>query len=268
MRQNKGGDKNTLLLFMLAISTMAHAAVLLVNSYTPPIAVVQEGDSPPVRIVIQSAPESDLSKRSPQTTKKNVYTEQHLDLPEMLTNRRFMANVVTDETGVTGDQAPDATVPQTHYSPSSVKPHHIAAAKRKIDKRVQKQSHPLEREQQNGELAAAGSGKHPTGTESSIAGGEAMERYLQTIRNKIEKNKNYPMRARTLRLQGGAMVAFLVHADGQIEGLDIRQSSGHGVLDRAALQAVTRAAPFPPHPSIVQQSVLPLEVVLSFRLER
>lgn len=268
MRQNWRREKNTLLLCTLAISTVVHSTVLLVSSYRQPIVVVQDGDSSPVGIEIQSAPESDLRERSLQTAEKKVFPEQQVDLPEMLTAQHFLEEAVKNETTVTGDEVAGESAPQKTYSPSSGKSHFIAAAKRKIDKRSDKRDNLSKREEHNGEPAAAGLGKQATGTESATADGQVMEMYLKTIRDKIEENKHYPGRARSLRLQGGAMVAFLVLADGQIEGLDIRESSGQGVLDRAALQAVQRAAPFPPHPSIFKQSVLPLEVMLSFRLKK
>ncbi|UXN74943.1 energy transducer TonB [Devosia sp. A8/3-2] len=48
---------------------------------------------------------------------------------------------------------------------------------------------------------------------------------------------------------GTAVVRFTVSAGGGLAGVSPVRSSGNPVLDRAAVDAVTRAAPFPPPPS-------------------
>jgi TonB family protein len=40
-------------------------------------------------------------------------------------------------------------------------------------------------------------------------------------------------------------VAFILQADGSVNGIAIRESSGHPVLDEEAASAIRRAVPFP-----------------------
>lgn len=47
------------------------------------------------------------------------------------------------------------------------------------------------------------------------------------------------------RLEGVAHVRFAITADGRPRELALAGSSGHGILDRAALAAVEAAAPLP-----------------------
>ena len=77
------------------------------------------------------------------------------------------------------------------------------------------------------------------------------------IRERILQRLNYPAVARRNGWEGETRVAFLIRADGQIENLRIEQSSGRPLLDRQALAAVERAAPFPP-PPLAAELVLPV----------
>jgi protein TonB len=57
------------------------------------------------------------------------------------------------------------------------------------------------------------------------------------------------------------LLAFTLDADGSLLDLQVRQSSGHDVLDQAAADAIRRAAPFDP-PGVPVRVVIPV----SFRL--
>jgi protein TonB len=60
--------------------------------------------------------------------------------------------------------------------------------------------------------------------------------------------RNRPAASTAASAQGVVVVAFSVTASGGASGVHIARSSGHGVLDQAALSAVRRAAPFPAPP--------------------
>ena len=55
----------------------------------------------------------------------------------------------------------------------------------------------------------------------------------------------YPPLARLRRLEGVALVRFAIAADGRPQELAVSGSTGHAILDRAALAAVEAAAPLP-----------------------
>lgn len=75
---------------------------------------------------------------------------------------------------------------------------------------------------------------------------------LAQIRQQIEEAKHYPLLARRRGVEGTAAVSFKINADGSVSGLKLRQSSGTSLLDQAALQTITRAAPFPAYPDPIQ----------------
>lgn len=61
-------------------------------------------------------------------------------------------------------------------------------------------------------------------------------------------NLNYPDAARQNSLHGQLVLTVALRRDGSVKSMDIIQSSGHQVLDDAALRIVKLAAPFPPIP--------------------
>jgi protein TonB len=62
-------------------------------------------------------------------------------------------------------------------------------------------------------------------------------------------NLNYPDEARRQQLHGQLVLTVALRRDGSIKSADIIQSSGHKLLDDAALRIVRLAAPFPPIPT-------------------
>ena len=98
--------------------------------------------------------------------------------------------------------------------------------------------------------------------------GEAKADYFDRIRTAIERNKQYPMRARRRQLEGRVMVAFAIDKKGGISNLTVLQGSGFSVLDAAALSAVRAAAPFAEPPGDMSGFPLRLEIPIMFELAR
>ncbi|MDI6753028.1 MAG: energy transducer TonB [Thermodesulfobacteriota bacterium] len=72
-----------------------------------------------------------------------------------------------------------------------------------------------------------------------------VDRILKQIIRKIEAAKRYPKVARKMGIEGKAVVRFKLQPQGQVEAIEIVESSGSEILDRASLQTVRDAAPFP-----------------------
>ncbi len=96
------------------------------------------------------------------------------------------------------------------------------------------------------------------GTEPGLpaAGGDEIEGYRQAnygaIRNRIHDRLNYPGLARRRGWSGRIEVLFRVATDGSLIDAEIVRSSGYPLLDRQALKAIKKAAPFSPPPQIAQ----------------
>jgi TonB family protein len=61
----------------------------------------------------------------------------------------------------------------------------------------------------------------------------------------IERTKNYPRLARERGTEGVVHLRFRLRPEGSIEKIEIMESSGSTVLDRASIRAVYLAAPMP-----------------------
>ncbi len=90
--------------------------------------------------------------------------------------------------------------------------------------------------------------------------------YLSLIRKRIEQHKKYPLRAKLHRLEGKVLIRFVLNPDGQVSSLDIRGSSGHDCLDKAAIEAVRLASPMPPSPGGTLSSAISMELTIVFKL--
>lgn len=70
--------------------------------------------------------------------------------------------------------------------------------------------------------------------------------YMYKWVERVERigNLNYPDAARREGLTGSLILIVGIYKNGQIESVDIEKSSGHAVLDNAAIRIVRDAAPF------------------------
>ena len=79
--------------------------------------------------------------------------------------------------------------------------------------------------------------------------------YVEAWRQKVERigNLNYPEAAKTQKLYGKLRMTVSILADGSIECIEINESSGHKVLDEAAIRIVELAAPYAPFPEEIKK---------------
>ena len=96
---------------------------------------------------------------------------------------------------------------------------------------------------------------------------EILQVYLNAIRLRIEQNKEYPLWARRRGVEGKAILVFLLKEDGHLANIKIEKSSGYPILDKAALKAVQKAAPFPPFPAKLKKKEITLKLPICFKLK-
>lgn len=86
--------------------------------------------------------------------------------------------------------------------------------------------------------------------------------YMEAWRAKVERigNLNYPDEARRKDLSGSLLLDVALLPDGSVERITVRRSSGHQVLDDAAVRIVELAAPFAPFPPDIREEVDVLHV--------
>lgn len=76
--------------------------------------------------------------------------------------------------------------------------------------------------------------------------GPADDDFLARIRNRILAARSYPVLARRRGWEGKTLVRFRLDSTGRPDGLEVIESSGINLLDKASVRAVEKAAPFPP----------------------
>ena len=94
--------------------------------------------------------------------------------------------------------------------------------------------------------------------------------YVDNWRIKIERigNLNYPAEAKARKIYGRLQLTVAIKSDGEIEGVEINRSSGHKILDQAALRIVRLAAPFEPFPANIRQDTDILHITRTWTFTR
>lgn len=93
--------------------------------------------------------------------------------------------------------------------------------------------------------------------------------YLNQWAQKVEQvgNKNFPEAALREEIFGDLRLSVMLLPNGRVENIEILQSSGHSILDEAALQIVKLASPFPSFPREIRLNADKLEIIRTWRFE-
>ncbi|MBU4305648.1 MAG: energy transducer TonB [Candidatus Omnitrophica bacterium] len=95
---------------------------------------------------------------------------------------------------------------------------------------------------------------------------EAMLRYQDMIKQKIESYRRYPEPARRKNIQGTVAVQFTILSSGDCRDASVIQSSGVTLLDKEALETISRASPFLPIPESIPYDSITIRVSIVFSL--
>jgi protein TonB len=94
--------------------------------------------------------------------------------------------------------------------------------------------------------------------------------YVDNWRIKIERigNLNYPAEAKSRKLYGSLQLTVAIKADGEVESVEINRSSGHKVLDQAAIRIVRLASPFDRFPANIKADTDILHITRTWTFTR
>ncbi|MAZ03636.1 MAG: hypothetical protein CMN56_10910 [Sneathiella sp.] len=107
-----------------------------------------------------------------------------------------------------------------------------------------------------------------SGGQKITEGGDAgTSNYRGKVRDRLLQNKFYPKLAKRFQMEGVVTFTFTIRRDGQITGLRIVNSSGHPVLDKAALRMVERSVPFDSFPADIASDSLEFNFPASYTIE-
>ncbi|HZW24274.1 MAG TPA: energy transducer TonB [Gallionella sp.] len=87
--------------------------------------------------------------------------------------------------------------------------------------------------------------------------------YIEDWRIKVERigNLNYPEEARRQQIYGKLQLSVSIRANGSLESIEVSRSSGHRILDAAAMRIVKLAAPYSPLPPEITKDTDILTIV-------
>jgi protein TonB len=90
--------------------------------------------------------------------------------------------------------------------------------------------------------------------------------YMRQWIDRVERigNLNYPDKARRDKLSGTLILDVVINAEGELVKADLRQSSGHQILDDAAKRIVELAAPYAPFPAKLRQEADVIHITRSW----
>ncbi|MCR4300205.1 MAG: TonB family protein [Sulfuricaulis sp.] len=91
--------------------------------------------------------------------------------------------------------------------------------------------------------------------------------YMDAWRAKVERigNLNYPDEAKRRGLTGNLLLDVALNADGSINNISVRRSSGQKILDDAAIRIVELSAPFAPFPPEIREDLDVLHITRTWK---
>lgn len=94
--------------------------------------------------------------------------------------------------------------------------------------------------------------------------------YMESWRRKVERigNLNYPEAAKEQGLFGNLILNVAVRSDGSLESVRVLRSSGHPLLDDAAMKIVELSAPFAPFPPDIAAETDVLDITRTWQFQR
>ena len=106
----------------------------------------------------------------------------------------------------------------------------------------------------------------PSETEAPIVTPGARKAVQASLEDELARHFHYPFLARRRGWEGKVVLRLRIDRRGHIDSTEIAQSSGHGILDRAALEAVAKVALIPGAAERLGGLGLYLELPVIYRL--
>jgi len=104
-------------------------------------------------------------------------------------------------------------------------------------------------------------GSHDSQVEFTNAGD-----YFEMLNLRIQKEKKYPEDAKSRHQEGRVNIQFVLLQDGTLSNIKIIKRSRHRNLNKAALEAIKKASPFPKPPPYIVNTPATLKISILFEL--
>ncbi len=93
-----------------------------------------------------------------------------------------------------------------------------------------------------------------------------VRKYIAAVMRQLHRHKKYPRELKKAKIEGTVVVQFTIDHDGHLIASDVKQSSGHAELDRAAMEMLARADPLPAIPDFMSRDELALAIPVEYSL--
>jgi len=93
-----------------------------------------------------------------------------------------------------------------------------------------------------------------------------IDNFLTEILMRIEKSKYYPSVARKRGMTGTITCKFSIFANGSVNNISLVKSSKYKLLNKAAIDAIKKGAPYPDFPSSFKENIFTSHVDIKFYL--
>jgi protein TonB len=273
---------NQVLPVAIALSLVAHAALLLVT-FVPPDGRLFENISAPMEVVLVN------SKSAHRPSKADALAQAHLDGGgnteadrRARTNLPAIAESTTSELSVAARRV-ERLETEAQRMLAQLKSDYRAELPAEMVKQPQarlegKESvevdrRKLEIRKLEAQIARQMDQYQKLPKRKFIGArteGVVYAQYVDDWRQKIERigTRNFPDEAKRQGIFGTLLLTVSIRADGSVEKVEIERSSGHEVLDRAARRVVQLAAPFPPFPPAIAKEYDILSITRSWSYTR
>ena len=238
---------------------------------------------PPDDETIAPASAPDITTQSPVATERAPTERQHIVAPEgLLPDQTPLKHKMHDAAGsVTAAVSPRLSAKETverlepDKKPAAMQPK--TPAKKPENRAENRKNSPAAGNKGNAEQAAkigntkdahADTAKPPSrsaGKAGAAEGNAARSNYPGLVVSKLRRALRYPASARRAGLRGEVLIHFVVSRNGNVGSVRVASSSGSPVLDRAAIDTVRRAAPFPAIPSSANRSSWQFTLPIAFQ---
>ena len=137
-------------------------------------------------------------------------------------------------------------------------------------KKSERKPPPAQRDmaEQRAKPSSAHKGQAPSSPESATASADpnVFNRYAAQVASALRARLRYPDAARMQRISGVATIRFTMQRSGRIVSASLVRSTGHLILDQAALATAAAGTNLPAAPDEVPQQQLTFSVPLRFNL--
>ncbi|GMG87151.1 TonB family protein [Biformimicrobium ophioploci] len=96
----------------------------------------------------------------------------------------------------------------------------------------------------------------------------ARQIYQSSLFRHARKGLRYPARAQQRGHEGSVRIAVVINREGEIQDIATVQESRYGTLNRAAEEAIKRAAPFPEIPTQLKDETFSFTMPITFRMPK